>query len=116
MRYCPTNKPISSKESKNLLFKFTIPSGDSLIESNKIYNFCSTINTESYLSLDDSIYHQILFANNSYLEKSKKILEKTGKYFVIGGYLVPDSDKYIKSKKIDIKNKFQIFKILHLKK
>ena len=53
--------------------------GDSLIESNKVYNFCSTINTESYLSLDDSIYHQILFANNSYLEKSKKILEKIEK-------------------------------------
>lgn len=39
---------------------------------------------------------------NNFIE-AKKILEKTGKYFVIGGYLVPDSDKYIKSKKIDIK-------------
>lgn len=39
---------------------------------------------------------------NNFIE-TKKILEKTGKYFVIGGYMVPDSDKYINSKKIDIK-------------
>jgi len=50
--------------------------GDSFIEANNVYNYCSSINNEDYLGLDDSIYHQILFSTNSSLEKSKNLLEK----------------------------------------
>ena len=53
--------------------------GDALIESNSVFEFCSKVNTSSYLELDDSIYNKILFSNNSELGKSKSLLEKIEK-------------------------------------
>ena len=50
--------------------------GDAFIESNNVYNFCSLLNTEDYLGLDDSIYSQILFSNINSLKKSKNLLKK----------------------------------------
>ena len=50
--------------------------GDAFIESNSVFNFCSLLNTEDYIGLDDSIYNQILFSNIKPLQKSKNLLEK----------------------------------------
>lgn len=50
--------------------------GDALVKANNKYNFGSMLGTTEFLSLDDSIYSNILFSDDKDLKCSKNIIER----------------------------------------